>query len=131
MQHLNSAAIIISAVLAFVLSAIWYIVFAKARAALNKAAASVSSKPSLPQVIAEVIKNLIVATIIGMLISHVGVGTGMGSVSFALLLWIGFPVMILASSVMYENVSAKLAAIHAGDWLIKLLAISAIVGNWR
>jgi hypothetical protein len=32
---------------------------------------------------------------------------------------------------MWQGVSLKIAAIHAGDWLAKLVLITAIVGAWR
>jgi hypothetical protein len=52
-------------------------------------------------------------------------------VGLGLLAWIGFPVMILLGSVQWEDVPWKLAAIHAGDWLVKLLILSVILGVWR
>jgi hypothetical protein len=38
-------------------------------------------------------------------------------------LWIG--------AVIHENTSWKLAAIHAGDWLAKLLVVAVIVSIWQ
>jgi hypothetical protein len=32
---------------------------------------------------------------------------------------------------VWEKVPLTMAAIHAGDWLVKLVVISAIVGAWR
>jgi len=32
---------------------------------------------------------------------------------------------------VWGKVPLTMAAIHAGDWLIKLVIISAIVGAWR
>jgi len=37
------------------------------------------------------------------------------------------PPMVTTSSVVWENISWQLAAIHAGDWLLKLLIIAVIV----
>ncbi len=54
-----------------------------------------------------------------------------GAVQLGALLWIGFPVVLLVGSVIWENVPWKLAAIHAGDWLVKLLLVTIIVGLWR
>jgi hypothetical protein len=34
-------------------------------------------------------------------------------------------------SMLWENVPLKMAAIHAGDWLVKLVLIAVIVGVWR
>jgi hypothetical protein len=33
--------------------------------------------------------------------------------------------------VIHENVPLRLATIHAGDWLMKLVVITAVVGVWR
>jgi hypothetical protein len=38
--------------------------------------------------------------------------------------------MILLGSVVHENVPLSLAAIHAGDWLVKLLLMTLILGVW-
>jgi hypothetical protein len=35
------------------------------------------------------------------------------------------------SSSMWEKVPFKMAAIHAGDWLVKLVLLAVIVGVWR
>ncbi len=32
---------------------------------------------------------------------------------------------------LWENVPVKLAAIHAGDWLLKTVLITVIVSVWR
>jgi hypothetical protein len=34
-------------------------------------------------------------------------------------------------SMVWEKVPWKLAVIHAGDWLVKLIIISVLVGVWR
>jgi hypothetical protein len=38
----------------------------------------------------------------------------------------GFPVMILMGSVTWDKRSWKLAAIHAGDWILKVLLIAVL-----
>lgn len=43
-------------------------------------------------------------------------------------LWLAFPVVLLTGSVFHEHVPAGLAALHAGDWLIKLVVVLGIVG---
>ena len=53
-----------------------------------------------------------------------------GAVQLALALWIGFPVVLLTGSVIWERLPPMLAAIHAGDWLLKLLVIALIVALW-
>ena len=41
------------------------------------------------------------------------------------------PVVLWTGAIVLENVPAKLAAIHAGDWLAKLVLIAVVVGVWR
>jgi hypothetical protein len=46
------------------------------------------------------------------------------------LVWV-LPAMILLGSVVHEHVPLMLAAIHAGDWLVKVLLMAVIIGVWR
>ena len=65
------------------------------------------------------------------LVKHVGVASLTGGARLGLILWIGFPLVLLTGSIMWEDVPWKLAAIHAGDWLLKILLMTVIVGIWR
>jgi hypothetical protein len=38
-----------------------------------------------------------------------------------------FPVLILFGSVLWDNLSRKVATIHVGDWLVKLLVIATLL----
>ena len=58
-------------------------------------------------------------------------GHGSGAFGLGLTLWIAFPVVLLIGSVTHENVPWKLAAIHAGDWLAKLVILAIVVTVWR
>jgi hypothetical protein len=46
-------------------------------------------------------------------------------------LWAGFPLVLRAGSVMWDKVPPASAALHAGDWLLKLLISATIVGGLR
>ena len=50
-----------------------------------------------------------------------------GGLLLGLALWVGFPLVLWVGAVVHERTPLKLAAIHGGDWLIKLLAIGVIV----
>jgi hypothetical protein len=52
-------------------------------------------------------------------------------VLLGLSLWIGLPVVLWVGAVMWERIPPRLAAIHAGDWLLKLLVIAVLVTLWR
>ena len=75
-------------------------------------------------------QSLIIAFMIAYFVSRVGITDYAGAAGLGALLWI-FPAAILLGSVVHEGVPLALAAIHAGDWLVKLLLIGVVVGVWR
>ena len=131
MLKINHWAVFVAAIAAFVLSTIWYIGFAKQRAELSAAAMADVRKPQLVKMVLEIARNIILAYVLAYLVTRLGITTWPTAMTFALLLWIGFPVLLLTGSVMWENVPWKLAAIHGGDWLLKLLAVIVILSRWR
>ncbi len=70
------------------------------------------------------------AAVIAVLATQLDLTPWPGAVGLALGLWLAFPVVLLAGSVFHERYPAQLAAIHAGDWLLKLLVIAIIVTVW-
>jgi len=79
----------------------------------------------------ELARSTAVATAVAVLSARTG-GAGAGSaVRLGAGLWGAFPVVLLTGSVVHEKVPWQQAAIHGGDWLIKLLLIAAIVTDGR
>jgi hypothetical protein len=131
MHEINYWAILVAAVAAFVLSTMWYIGFAKQRAELSHTAMADVRKPQPIKMALEIARNIVLASVLAYLVARLGVTAWPAAITFAVLLWIGFPVLLLTGSVMWENVPWKLAAIHAGDWLLKLLVTVIILSRWR
>jgi len=122
-------AVVVAAVAVFVVSSVWYVVFAKARSAL--VAVPAEEKPSAGKVLLELGRSALVAAVIAGLASQLEL-SGVGpALVLGLALFVGFPFVLLTGSVIWDGVNPKLAAIHAGDWLLKLLVISLIVGLFR
>ena len=44
-------------------------------------------------------------------------------------MWIGFPLMLWVGAILHERTPLRLAAIHAVDWLIKLVVTAAIIAG--
>lgn len=131
MLHLNYLAISVAAIAVFVFAAGYYIALARQRAKVSAAATAAGSRPR-PWVMAlELFKSLVIASIVASLVALTGISDVAGALKLGFALWIAFPVMLLVGSVTQENVPWKLGAIHAGDWLAKLLIITVIVSVWR
>lgn len=128
---MNYAAISVAAVAVFVFAAAYYIALSRQRAGLSAAAAAAGSRPRLWLMALELVKSFLVALVVAGLVALIGIADWAGAVKLGLALWIAFPVVLLIGSVTQENVPWKLAAIHAGDWLAKLLIIAVIASVWR
>ena len=130
MPELNYVAVIVAVMAGLILSGVWYSLLSERLASLHTAYAT-SGRGALPTVVVELGRNALVALMIAGLVDRLGLsGLGDGLV-LAISLWAGFPVVILAGSVFHERVPSGLAAIHCGDWLLKLLAIGGILAGWQ
>ena len=128
---MNYLAIAVAVVAAFVLSTVWYVIFGRQRAELSAAAAADASRPPPWKVLVELVRSLAVALVLAALASRSGATGWTDGLWLGLVTWVGFPVVLLSGSVIWENVPWKLAAIHAGDWLLKLVVVAVLVMAWR
>ena len=136
MVHVNFVAVLVAAVAAFVLGWLWYspLLFFKPWMRLrgmDPVAAMAGAKMPAGKLLIELGRCFVLAYVIARLVAQLGVSGWMGAAHFGLFMWIGFPVIILTGSVLWENIPWKVAAIHAGDWLVKLLVVPIIVTMWR
>ncbi len=120
--------ILVAVVTAFVISSVWYVAFGRMLARLSPAyAGGGKTSPWVP--VFEIIRSAVLAVVVAVGIDQLGVDGAGPLLLAALVTWIGFPVVLLSGSVLHERVPWRLAAIHAGDWLVKLLLISVTVGR--
>ena len=136
MVHVNYLAVLVAAVVAFVLGWLWYspLLFYKPWMRLrgqDPVAAMANAKMPGGKLVIEFVRCFILAYVITIFVTLLGIGSWMGALHFGLMTWIGFPVVILTGSVLWENIPWKVAAIHAGDWLVKMVVVSIIVNAWR
>jgi hypothetical protein len=125
-----ASSIVVATVAAFVLSSLWYMLFGRRLAALSPAYAT-GVRPSGPVVGLELLRSLVVAAVLAVLATGSGTDTWLQGAGLGLLAWVGFPLVILAGSVLHERYRWQLAAVHLGDWLLKLVLVAAIVSAWR
>jgi Protein of unknown function (DUF1761) len=129
MKGNNKLAIVAAAVAAFVASSVWYAVFGNATMELSGIGPAAAADPAYTALFV-VAQSLVVAFVLSYFVVRLGVTGPKDAVRLGVLVWI-FPAMILLGSVVHENVPWMLATIHAGDWLVKLVLMAAILGAWR
>lgn len=99
-------------------------------AALHPAYADPNARPAPWKIGVELVRSFILAFVVAFL-AHLFRADDTGdALHLALLLWVGFPVVLWMGAMVWERVPPKLAAIHAGDWLIKLVVVALIVTLW-
>lgn len=130
MSTINPWAVATAVVVAFIVSAVVYGALGRQLAELSPAYAGEQSSPTLTAGV-ELARNTVLVLVVATLVARLGIAGAGGAVGLAVLLWVGVPAVVLAGSVFHEGVPAQLAAIHLGDWLLKLTAVTAIVALWR
>jgi Protein of unknown function (DUF1761) len=136
MAPVNYLAVLVAGIVVFVLGWLWYspLLFFKPWMRLrgkDPEAAMASGKMPGGKLLVELLRCLVLAYVIARLAAALGLHGWFGALHFGLFAWIGFPVVLLIGSVLWDEVPWKVAAIHAGDWLVKLWVISVIVTVWR
>jgi len=132
MSGIHYIAVLVTAVAAFVASSVYYVIFGKALAAVLPADSVATDMRKVPswKKAAEFVRGLVVASVVAFFVQRFGVVDWEGILSLAFLAWLGFPFMIRTGSVLWDNRPWKFAAIHSGDWLMKLILMVAILSMW-
>ena len=130
MNRVNYVALIVVAIIAFIASSIWYspLLFGKQFLALSGMNAP---SPSPIKAACELLRTFILAWVIAKIVLGLNLRDWKSALRLGILLWIGFPVILLTGSMLWQAVPWQLAAIHAGDWLIKLVLIPITAAVWR
>jgi hypothetical protein len=120
----TAAVVAAASVIAFVASTAWYIVFADQRAGYLGAD---PGSPAPWTVLVELLRSGVLAAALALAAAHFRIATAGKALVLGLAVFVAFPGSILVGSVMWDGAPAGLAAIHAGDWLIKLALIALVV----
>jgi hypothetical protein len=78
----------------------------------------------------EILRTVGVTYVAARLLTMVGRDGVRNAVRLALLLWFGFSGLMWVGAVMWERSPWQVAAIHSGDWLVKIVVISAVLSVW-
>jgi hypothetical protein len=132
---MNYWAIVVAAVAAFVVGAVWYspLLFGKAYMEMRgmNPAAMADLRPPAWELLGEFARNLVISFVLAHFVVRLGVSGWKGAVQLGLWVWAGFQAMLLMGSVLHEQMPWMLYAIHAGDALVKTLLMTVILGVWR
>jgi hypothetical protein len=133
-HDLNHLAVVVSAVILWLLGAVWYspALFAKPWMALlgiEKGATKGSS------MIAGMITSFVCDIILAFILAHIVIWTqastfGWGAL-VGFLVWVGFIAAPNLPQSIYEGRPFKLFAINSGYWLVGMVIIGGVLAAWR
>ena len=78
----------------------------------------------------ELLRTLAVTCVVAVVVALGDVEGWLAGAALGVVLWVGFPVVLLSGSVVHEKVPWRLAGLHAGDWLVKLVLVSVVLSAW-
>lgn len=128
----NYAAVVVSAVVYWLLGALWYgVLFGKQYVALERLSDEQlkSASPVLPYIITFFL-NLLIAFVLAQLCAWRNATTAAKGASLGILLWIGFIGPITYTTYMYELRPLSLFAINQFYSLVGLCLMGVIIGAW-
>jgi hypothetical protein len=120
-------AIVVVGVGSFILSAVWYSPWLFGFVWESDAAAE--STPAWSFALAP-LREILSAAVVLFLIRRTRASDWRSALALGLVLWAGFYVVQLAGAVIWDTMPWELGAVHAGDWLMKMLVMATALGAW-
>ncbi len=113
---------LVGTVVAFLIGGVWYGVF-------GTAVVRDTPAPRWTYGV-EVVRCLVLAAVVVGLAAAAGVESWWAGLLLGTVLWIGFPLVLWTGAMLHERTPLRTAALHGGDWLVKLLALGLVAGLW-
>ncbi|WP_275004718.1 DUF1761 domain-containing protein [Promicromonospora iranensis] len=120
--------VVVAAVAAFVLSSVYYVLTTPLEQRALGERALDRGRPAPWKVVTELVRTAVVGAGFAWVAAQADLLALPSSLLLALVLWVAFPVVLLTGSIIWERVPWQTAAIHAGDWLLKLLLVATAIG---
>lgn len=130
MNRVNFLALSVVVVVAFIASSLWYSPLLFGRQFLELSGLATAPSPNAAKALCELFRTFVLAYVVAHLVLRLNIADWRGALRLGLWLWVGFPVVLLTGSMLWQNVPWQLALIHSGDWLIKLILIPVTVAVW-
>ena len=132
MPTINIAAVLAATVLAFLAGFAWNSLFAGTITDARMAAGTVHNTPGFAIAVpVELLRLLVTVFVLAIMLAWTGTSGLAGALGLALVIWVGFQAALLSGAIIWEGMPMHIYAVHAGDALIKLLLIAAVLAVWK
>lgn len=124
-----SVAIVVTGLVAFACSIAWYSPFLFGPIWMESRGASVASSPAW-KFMTMPLREIITACLLAWLIVRLSIANWRQAALLGFVLWAAFYAVQLAGAVIWDDMPWALGAVHAGDWLMKMLLMSIMLSLW-
>jgi Protein of unknown function (DUF1761) len=132
MRKINYWAVIVATLVTFAVSSLYYSPLGFGHVWQEYSAGSVAgSHPSAGLALGEIARTLFLACLLAYFFVRLGATGWKDALRLGLVLWAAFSATQWVGGIMWEHTPVALAALHAGDWLVKILLMALILGTWR
>jgi hypothetical protein len=132
--HLNLLALLVSALILWMLGAAWYSppLFAKPwMADLGITPNNANKKGLILGMFSSFVGDLILSLVLAHIVVWSGAHTPGRGIFIGVLVWIGFIAAPALPQNIYENRPFRLFAINTGYWLVGLIIVGGMLAVWR
>lgn len=118
--------LLVATIVAFLVSGAYYTVLL--RPGGDTTTGDAGAGPASPRVmVLELLRTLVLVTVVAVLADLVGVRSWGEGAIFGFALWVGFPLMLWMGAMLHEGTPWRVAALHGGDWLVKLVVVGVLL----
>lgn len=130
MHHVNFVAIAVSAVVVWIIGALWYspVLFAKPWVAIVGRQMGEKPKGVYVGMIGSLIGDFLLCFVLAHILMWSGQHGWFGGAHMGVFVWMGFFAAVLYPQSIYEGRPLKYFLINSGYWLVSLAAAGAILG---
>ena len=123
MPDINRVAVLVAAAATFVIGGVYYGLVG------NVCDGNGPRRSGRQTAVVEALRCVVLGLVVTIVVSGMRVDTWSGGMIAGALLWVGFPLVLLSGAAFHEGTPIRVAVVHAGDWLVKLLAAAMIVAS--
>lgn len=125
----TAIAVIVTGLAAFACSIVWYSPLLFGSVWMEYRGAAVATTPDWTFAFAP-LREILTACLLAWLIGRLAVRDWRSALALGFTLWAAFYLVQLAGAVIWDKMPWQLGAVHAGDWLMKMLLMSAMLALW-
>lgn len=123
--------VLVATLVVFVVGWLWYspLLFFKPWMQLRgkDPAAAMTGKMPMGKLVVELIRCFVLSYLVAHLVVNNELRHITSAIHSGVFYWVTFPVVLLVGAMTWEDMKWQIAAIQAGEWLVKLLLIPIIV----